>query len=114
MKCETNPISDDEWLLRRVRREQFRTSAVPVISPNAFELRVRGRHPDYDGISLYRAACLADPCEVLQTISAERQDEYGIVRISVRFLHELKLSVQSRPAQAVKGHVVIPVLNARD
>jgi hypothetical protein len=86
MKSETDPITDDEWLLRRVRIEKFRTDKVPLISPNAFEPRVKGRDPDTDGISLYRAACLADPSEVLATIAPERMHEYGIVRIPVSLL----------------------------
>jgi hypothetical protein len=112
MKSEDDPITDDEWLLRRVRVEMFRTSKVPVISPNAFEPRIKGRDPDMDGISLYRAACLADPSEVLATITPERLHEYGIVRIQVSFLKSLDLTVLNKPDQRVKGHVVIPELNA--
>src|SRR5689334_1348658 len=73
MKSEGDPITDDEWLLRRVRIEKFRTDRVPIISPNAFEPRVRGCDVDMDGISLYRAACIADPSEVLATVAPERQ-----------------------------------------
>lgn len=54
MKSEDDPITDDEWLLRRVRVEKFRTNKLPVVSPNAFEPRIRGRDPDGDGISLHR------------------------------------------------------------
>lgn len=114
MKAETDPITDDEWLLRRVRVEKFRTDKVPVISPNAFEPRIKGRDPDTDGISLYRAACLADPSEVLVTIFPERRHEYGIVRISVSLLRSLQLSVESKPDERIKGHVVIPELNSAD
>ena len=114
MKAETEPITDDEWLLRRVRLEKFRTDKVPVISPNAFEPRVTGRDPDTDGISLHRAACLADPSEVLATLVPERRHEYGIVRIPVSLLRSLNLSVASKPDERVKGHVVIPELNADD
>lgn len=114
MKSEDDPITDEEWLLRRVRVEKFRTDKLPVISPNAFEPRLKGRDPDTDGISLYRAACLSDPCEVLATITPERRHEYGIVRIQVSFLRSLNLSVVSKPDERVKGHVVIPQLNADD
>lgn len=60
MKSEDAPITDDEFLLRRVRCEKFRSNEVPRISPNAFEPRISGRDPDIDGISLYREACLDD------------------------------------------------------
>ena len=112
MKSEDDPVTDDEWLLRRVRVEQFRTDKLPVISPNAFEPRIKGRDPDTDGISLYRATCLADPSDILATISSERLHEYGIVRLQVSFLKSLNLTVLSKPDDRVKGHVVIPELNS--
>lgn len=114
MKSETEPITDDEWLLRRVRVEMFRTDRIPIISPRAFEPRMQGRNPDTGGISLYRAACLADLSEVLATVSPERQHEYGIVRLKVSVLKSLGLSIRSEPDERVKGHVVIPELNADD
>jgi hypothetical protein len=66
MKSEHDPITDEEWLLRRVRKEQFRTEKTPIISPNAFEPRIKGQDPDTDGISLYRAQCLSDPGEAVR------------------------------------------------
>jgi hypothetical protein len=112
MKSEGDPITEDEWLLRRVRIEQFRTDKSPIISPNAFEPRVKGRDPDTDGISLYRAACLSDPSEVLETVSPARRHEYGIVRVPVSFIKSLGLSVHPKPDNRIKGHVVIPELNS--
>jgi hypothetical protein len=114
MKDETDPITDDEWFPRRVRVEKFRTDMVPVISPNAFEPRVKGRDPDTDGISLYRAECLAQAEEVLTTVSMDRWHEFGIVRIPASLLKSLNLTVRSVPDNRVKGHVVIPELNAGD
>src|SRR5262245_57855881 len=107
MKPETEPIADDEWLLRRVRLEKFRTDKTPIISPNAFEPRVKGRDPDTDGISLYREACLADPSEALATVPPDRLHEYGIVRIPVSFIRSLDLSVAVSQDERIKGHVVI-------
>ncbi len=114
MKAETDPITDDEWLLRRVRVEQFRTDKLPIISPNAFEPRIKGRDLDTDGISLYRAACLADPSEALATVAADHRHENGIVRIPVSWLRSLGLTVKSKSDSRIKGHVVIPELNAAD
>lgn len=114
MKDETDPITDDEWFLRRVRVEKFRTDKVPIISPNAFEPRVKGRDPDADGISLYREECLAQAEEVLTGVSMDRWHEYGIVRIPASLLKSLNLTVRSVPDDRVKGHVVIPELNASD
>jgi hypothetical protein len=112
MKPETDPIDDDEWLLRRVRVERFRTDDVPMISPNAFEPRVRGRDRDDDGISLFREACLSEPVQVLSTIEVGKRSQYGIVKVQVRNLREMSLSVQSKPDLGIPGHVVIRELNA--
>ncbi|MCS7167271.1 MAG: hypothetical protein RMI91_11630 [Gemmatales bacterium] len=114
MKQEHEPISGDEWLLRRVHRQYFRPGQFMVISPNAFEPRVRGRAPDTDGISLFRAACLSRPEEVLSPITPNKRKDYGVVRISVRFIKSLGLNVVSRPVPDLPGHVVIPELNAYD
>jgi hypothetical protein len=114
MKSESDPITDEEWLLRRVRREQFRTEKHPLISPNAFEPRIKGRDPDTDGISLYRQACLAEVSLILVTLAPERHSEYGIVRVPVTLLRTLNLTVTSIPDERIPGHVVIPELNASD
>ena len=114
MKSEDAPITDDEFLLRRVRVEKFRAEDAPIISPNAFEPRTKGRHPDTDCISLFRAECLDDPSEVLANVAPERFDEYGIARISVSFLKSLGLSAEIRPDSTIRGHVVIRELNSAD
>jgi hypothetical protein len=114
MKAETDPITENEWLLRRVHKDKFRTDKEPLISPNAFEPRIKGRDPDTDGISLYRADCLADPTEILATVTEEKRHEYGIVRIPVRSLATLQLTVKMEVDSRIKGHVVIPELNSVD
>lgn len=112
MKDESEPITSDEWLLRRVQRVRFRTDRVPRISPNSFAPRTSGRDIDTEGISLYRAACLGDPSEILATSPPEEWANQGIVRIPVSLLVSLGLSVRSSPDAQVKGHVVVPELNA--
>ena len=114
MKPETDPITDDEWLLRRVRVEKFRPGDTPAITLGAFEPRVKGRDPDVDGISLYRESCLAAPDDVLATVAHEKRHEYGIVRIPVTLLKSLQMSVLSRPDQRILGHVVVPEMNSAD
>ena len=114
MKAETDPITDDEWLLRRVRHDQFRTDDLPVISPNAFQLRLKGREPDTRGISLHRESCLANPEDVLATISEDKRPGTGIVRIPVSLLRSLGISAVIELDDRVLGHVVIPQLNSAD
>ena len=115
MKPETDPIADDEWLLRRVRVERFRTDKTPIISPNAFEPRLPGpkvRDPDTEGISLYRQECLASPEAILGTVDEDKRHAYGIVRIPVSLLRTLNLTIEIRQDTRILGHVVIPELNA--
>jgi len=109
MKAETDPITPDEWLLRIVWEDRF-TSRVPMISPRTFEPRA-GRHPDTDGLSLFREACVASPTDVLAVIAEDKRSRNGIVRVPVAALASLGLSVITRQIPEVPGHVVIPELN---
>ncbi len=54
MKDQQDPITDDEWLLRRVHKEYFESLVPPLIRPYAFKPQLTGRFPDIAGISLYR------------------------------------------------------------
>lgn len=114
MKSEDEPVTDDEWLLRRVWRDQFRTESIPIISPGAFEPRFRGRDIDVDGISLFRQSCLNDPADILADVAEDKRGSVAIVRVSVAFLKSVGLSVLPRPRPGIPGHVVLPELNADD
>ena len=108
-KAETDPVSDDEWLIRLVWEDRV-TDRVPLISPNAFE----PRKGEVGGISLYRRACLSDPAEALLPIAAEKRDRYAIVSLPVALLRELGLDVTPDPRSDVPGHVVVPGINYTD
>jgi hypothetical protein len=114
MKNESDPIAEDEWLLRRVHKSRFRTEKLPIISPSSFEPRIEGRDPDVDGISLYREACLESPEQILTTVAENKRQDQGIVRIPVSALRRLQLGVLSAPEAPIPGHVLIPELNAGD
>src|SRR5262245_19477377 len=113
MKSEDEPITDDEWLLRRVWRDRFRTESIPIISPDAFAPRCAGRDIVADGISLYRNACVALPYDILAEVTEGKREDTGIVCVSVAFSKSLKLTVVSRPQPPISGHVIIPELNAQ-
>lgn len=106
-KAESEPISEDEVLWRRVRREKFRSDQTPALSYKAFEPRIKGREPDVDGISLFRASCLSSP-----TVIRGNPNENGIVQIPVVAIRRMGLTVVSSPTEAVPGHVVIQEINA--
>ena len=116
MKSEDEPVTDDEWLLRRVWRDRFRTDSNPIIKPRAFEPRFdkNARDIDTDGISLYRLACVNDPTDILSLVAEDKRGSIGIVRVSVAFLKSLGLTVLCRPRPEIPGHVVLPELNAED
>lgn len=112
MKPETDPITDDEWVLRRIHRQDFSGPSLPFVSPNGFRPRTskQGRDIDTDGISLYRESCVAAPSDILVNVAADKLADQGIVRLSVRFLRSLGLTITPSP-DAIPGHVVIPQLN---
>jgi hypothetical protein len=118
MKSESEPVTDDELVLRIVRGERFRNDTTPLISPNEFVPRgLKSKHPDLTGISVYRLACLGQPLDVLRHISADKQRACGIVGLKVSDLRTLGVTVTPEPIppteaqpDPVPGHAVIPEL----
>src|SRR5262245_5383060 len=113
-KSEDSEITDDEYLLRRVAIGYFSKDKTlkidmqafrPVSGPNA-------RTPDTDGISLFRESCLLRPDDVLEGLSAEKKARIGVVRLSVKLIRDLGLTIEPRPVQTIPGHVVIRELNS--
>jgi hypothetical protein len=111
-KSESEPVSEDEWLLRRVRKERVKRNRVPMIGPAAFEPRINGRDPDVDGISLFRLACLNDVMELIENIAPEKRTLQGIVRVPVALIRSLGLTIDVKPVSFVPGHVVLREINA--
>lgn len=85
MKPETDPITEDEWLIRLVWEDRV-TERVPIISPNAFE----PRKTETDGISFYRRACLDDPADVLRAFAEGKRARYALVQVPVHARPERK------------------------
>jgi hypothetical protein len=113
LKDESEPITDDEWLVRRVPANRFRTHKVPYVSPGAFEPRVKGEAPDEEGISLYRLACLGSIQPILDFIGDPRKQLLtGFVRMRVSEIRGLGLSIVADRDNDLVGHVVIPELSA--
>ena len=117
MKSESDEITDDEFLLRRVHYTRFRTEKCPVISHSSFEPKLPGpktRDPDVDGISLYRESCLNSPDDCLAKISDVKRSEWGVVRVPVHALKRIDLTVKPSPDDQIPGHVVIPEMSASE
>jgi hypothetical protein len=111
-KHESEPIREDEWLLRRVRRERFRPLQIPLIAPAAFEPRIKGRDPDLDGISLFREPCLNGIDDLVATMLPEKRHLEGIVRFPVAAIRAMGLTIDSKPISSVAGHVVLREVNS--
>lgn len=94
MKAETDPITEDEWLLRRVHFDQFEVNGNGILK-NAFRPRISGRDPDTNGISLFREACLSHPGEILSHLPEERRGLSGIVRIPFSLINGMGLTFRS-------------------
>jgi hypothetical protein len=64
MKPESEPVADDEFVLRLVWHAFFRPGADLCVLPRAFH----PRDDETTGISVYRVACLDRPADVLSVI----------------------------------------------
>jgi hypothetical protein len=106
MKSESDPITEDEWLIRLVWETRV-TDKTPIIEPNSFE----PRKDETDGISFFRTACLAAPADALAVIAEEKRPRYAIVLVPVSLMSQLGLVVAMAPIDKAAGHVVIANLN---
>ncbi len=106
MKSERDPVSLDEYILRRIHRNMFDASLQVPAARIAFQPGPR----DTRGISVFRQMFLSAP----ELANAGRKPgEYYIARLSVRELKDrLDLSVvpdvdENQPP----GHALIPEIN---
>lgn len=118
MKSPTDPITPDEWLLRRVHVSSFKQPLGSGLQYGSFVPRGKKSYcPDDTGISLYRAECLRGAECILAGIADEaKRRQNGVVRVRVSALYELGLEVliehddPDDPTAGIPGHVVIPQL----
>lgn len=102
-------LRPDEYLLRRVHRNQIRTGSDEftrgAITPNS---------GDTDGLSFYREASVS----LSQLLAAtDRPDDFLVLRIKVAEITKLGLSVVQKPDESpepLPGHCIIPELNHGD
>jgi hypothetical protein len=117
MKDQQEPITDDEWLLRRVHKEYFESLVPPLIRPYAFKPQLTGRLPDTTGISLYRQSCLNRTEDIFVKTMDTKRHSFGIVRVPVSLLYSNGLNVirdDDLDDPIVLGHVVVPEINSRE
>lgn len=103
---ERDPVSLNEYVLRRIHKNQFdRAQDNPVL-----RLAFKPAPPDTDGISVFRERFVS-PTELAN--AGRKPGEYYVARLSVRELKDtLALSVIADPDENQQpGHALIPELN---
>jgi hypothetical protein len=98
MKAEDEPITPDELVIRLIWKQYYNPSLALPIQQGAFSPKPN----ETDGISVFRAACVASPEDVLTVFAADKQDGYAIALGPVAELAKI---------DAVPGHAVLPELN---
>jgi hypothetical protein len=97
----TDPIADDEVLIRRVPPGEAWQKPGPVPTSVNVELR-----PGETGLSASRAA-LTTPIAILAQIGASREQGWLVIQAKVGDLRAFGLHVVSKPTDLDPGHVEI-------
>jgi hypothetical protein len=102
---EASPLPDEEFILRRIHQNQVDPGPPPVVGFTGF----RPTPEDRAGLSVYREKSIA-PAEV--AASGRKPGEYYVVRLSVRALRDLGLTVVAdEQVQGPTGHALVPELS---
>jgi hypothetical protein len=107
MKNEDEPVTPDEWVIRLIWSDYYDATLVLPIQPGAFSPRKN----ETDGISVFRAACVPNPEDVLTVLAEDKRDKYAITLLSVAELTALGLNVKPAKIDLLPGHSVLPELN---
>jgi hypothetical protein len=105
MSQEAARVSDEEFVLRRIHRNQVDAGPPPVVGFTGF----RPTPEDTTGLSVYREQ-LISAAEV--AAGGRKPGEYYVVRLTVRALRDLGLTVVAdEPTGAPAGHALVPELS---
>lgn len=102
---EENPVSDDEYVYRRVLRTWYygsELSARDRVDRQAFQPTKK----DINGLSVYRASFVQP--EALDRDSAGDPGRYYVARLAVATIRELDLTVVPDPMQGLPSHALVP------
>jgi hypothetical protein len=104
---ESEPVHESEFVYRRVH-DSFFDAALPVpIRSEAF----RPSEQDSSGLSVFRQRFI-DPKGTLTNIDPAKASRYYVVRLAVRDLLGLGMTVVPEPTSTgAPGHAVIPELS---
>lgn len=107
MKGEHEPVTPEEFVIRLIWKSYYDPTQPRPIQSGGFSPKPN----ETDGISVFRAACVATPEDVLAVFAPEKRDGYAIALLPVAELTALGLTVQTVKIDAVPGHAVLPELN---
>jgi hypothetical protein len=108
MKLETDPLTDDEAVLRLVHLSRYDPRAPsPVVAPDF----LRPTERDTTGVSVFRDQCLSSPEQALLAVPDAKRMLYSIVKLPIALLQSYGLSVIPDPIEEAPGHMVIPELS---
>jgi hypothetical protein len=108
MKPESEPVTDDEFVIRLVWHAFFREGAEMCVVPRAFN----PRDDETTGISVFRAACLGHFLDTLAVIAPGKRKFYYLVALPVSELRTLGITVRPDAIPEVPGHAVLSELNS--
>ena len=106
MSDEQAVIPKHEYVYRRVHKSFYNPEVPEPIQRGAF----RPTGDDEDGLSFYRAIMLTAD-EVANGVEGNPADNYIVVRLQVRDLNHLGLTVVSDERPPLPGHCMTPELN---
>jgi len=107
MKREDESVTPDEFVIRAIWTGFYNPQNPLPILAAAF----RPRPDETDGISVFRAACVAKPEDVLVVFAEDKRDRYALALLHVAELQKLGLTIEPAKIEATPGHAVLPELN---
>jgi hypothetical protein len=103
---QLTPVEEGEYVYRRVHHSFYHENLTIAIQPTAF----RPNQNDTTGLSVFRSRFVPAQ-DTLTNVPTGKRGDYVVVRIAVRELTRLGLSVKPEPDLAgPPGHAVIPEL----
>lgn len=100
LRCDDDPIDDDEWFYRFV----FKHNLKKIVK---IRQSLKPRDNEEKGISIFRCSCLASPKDCLRALRSESRPNHGVFRFPMTLLVENGLTVVSNKTD-VPGHCLIP------
>ncbi len=113
MPDQSDPVSPDEWILRRVPYNELNKLIDPDITPPISSTAFRPTKNDNDGVSVFREL-FATPDEVANLYMQQNPGKKCyVIRVKAEAILEPGLGITLTPDPIIElpGHALIPELN---